>query len=98
MPVEQFNLSNFFINHSKMYNTKRLIIAVICLYSSCFVIESDAAVPNLCKDITSKSMELQLKTHLFCDYDPDVRPVIDPKNVTNVGLAIMPKIIEFVGV
>lgn len=52
----------------------------------------------LCKEITSKSKELELKNRLFCDYDSDVRPENENKNATKVGIMIVPQIIEFVSI
>ncbi|XP_058803963.1 5-hydroxytryptamine receptor 3A-like [Phymastichus coffea] len=48
-----------------------------------------------CKDISGQSPELRLKSHLFCDYAPDVQPITKQRNSTLVGIAIMPKFIEY---
>lgn len=46
----------------------------------------------------NKSTVTQLKKHLFCQYDSDVRPVHYTDNVTDVHLYIMPKFFEYVSV
>jgi hypothetical protein len=74
----------------------KIIISYIFLISLNNFIHESIAVTNLCKDISSKSMDLQLKTYLFCDYDSDIRPINNKKNTTNINITIMPKMIEFV--
>lgn len=39
---------------------------------------------------------MALKHHLFCYYDPYVRPVLSHKEVNNVTIKLIPKILEFV--
>ena len=70
--------------------TAILIIAIVGSRVECSI------MLNPCNDITSKSSDLRLKTNLFCDYDPEVRPETKDKNVTVVGMSIMRKVIEFV--
>lgn len=43
---------------------------------------------RLCKDDTAASPMLQLKWHLLCNYDKDVRPIQDHKKSTNVSIVI----------
>ncbi|XP_011495936.1 PREDICTED: neuronal acetylcholine receptor subunit beta-4-like [Ceratosolen solmsi marchali] len=75
-----------------MYKTTILIIFLISLSS---FINECITLANVCKDISSKSVYLQLKSYLFCDYDADVRPENNKKKTTSIEITVMPKIIEF---
>ncbi|KAK0158787.1 hypothetical protein PV328_009740 [Microctonus aethiopoides] len=48
-----------------------------------------------CNDIESKSVTLRLKRHLFCDYDPSIRPITGIHSQLSVKVAFMPKFVEF---
>ncbi|XP_024946149.1 acetylcholine receptor subunit alpha-like [Cephus cinctus] len=48
-----------------------------------------------CKDLESKSTMMQLRRHLFCDYDYSIRPIFRKENVTTVELKLAPKMINF---
>ncbi|XP_032676070.1 neuronal acetylcholine receptor subunit alpha-2-like [Odontomachus brunneus] len=48
-----------------------------------------------CNDAESQSSMLQLKRHLLCEYDMDVRPVQNNNNVTRVKLHIIPQFLEY---
>ncbi|NP_001234900.1 nicotinic acetylcholine receptor beta 3 subunit precursor [Nasonia vitripennis] len=78
------------------YRNRRIVILLLlCLTFSASVVQC-YKLAELCKDLSSKSVEHRLKTHLFCDYDEDVRPQIGAKgNATNVGLMFMPRFISF---
>lgn len=39
---------------------------------------------------------VQLKRHLLCEYDPDVRPVQYNNNMTRVNFYLKPKFFEYV--
>ncbi|XP_046482657.1 neuronal acetylcholine receptor subunit beta-3-like [Neodiprion pinetum] len=45
--------------------------------------------------VKNRSMTLQLRKHLFCDYDNYVRPSLQQDNATKVYLELIPKFIEF---
>lgn len=49
-----------------------------------------------CNNVESKSTVLQLKRHLLCEYDPDVRSVKSNNNVTRVTFRLTPHFIEYV--
>ncbi|XP_011137432.2 5-hydroxytryptamine receptor 3A [Harpegnathos saltator] len=49
-----------------------------------------------CNDVESQSSMLQLKRHLLCEYDPDVRPVQNNNNVTRVKLHIIPQFLQYI--
>lgn len=49
-----------------------------------------------CNDIESKSADLQLRRHLFCDYDPTLRPSLSAHSTLNVDVRFIPKFIDFV--
>ncbi|XP_076238727.1 nicotinic acetylcholine receptor alpha9 subunit isoform X2 [Calliopsis andreniformis] len=48
-----------------------------------------------CKNYNNPSPMLSLKRHLFCEYDRTVRPVSSHKDVNNVTIKLIPKILEF---
>lgn len=49
-----------------------------------------------CKNYNNPSPLLMLRRYLFCEYDRTVRPVSSHKDVTNVTIKLIPKILEFV--
>lgn len=81
------------------YRNRRIVIlCLLCLTFSASVVEC-YKLADLCKDISSKSVEYRLKSHLFCYYDKSVRPQIGAKdNATYVGLVFMPRFISFVSI
>ncbi|KAG8042232.1 hypothetical protein G9C98_004866 [Cotesia typhae] len=70
-----------------MYKILILILSVVIENSKCF--------ESTCKDIESKSVDLRLRRHLFCDYDPSLRPQISAHNVLNIDVNLIPKFVEF---
>lgn len=48
-----------------------------------------------CKNYNNPSPLLMLRRYLFCEYDRTVRPVSSHKDVTNVTIKLIPKILEF---
>ncbi|XP_057329385.1 neuronal acetylcholine receptor subunit alpha-5-like isoform X1 [Microplitis mediator] len=48
-----------------------------------------------CNDIESKSADLQLRRHLFCDYDPNLRPSLSAHSTLNVDVRFIPKFVDF---
>lgn len=73
-----------------MYKILILILSVVIENSKCF--------ESTCKDIESKSVDLRLRRHLFCDYDPTLRPQISAHSVLNIDVNLIPKFIEFVSI
>ncbi|XP_066585111.1 uncharacterized protein [Prorops nasuta] len=57
--------------------------------------ETMAAVRQGCKPIQNKSAALRLKTYLFCDYDPAVRPALNHRNSINVTIVLRPRTLNF---
>ncbi|XP_014227156.1 acetylcholine receptor subunit beta-like [Trichogramma pretiosum] len=57
----------------------------------------DAPTASMCKELQGKTTEQRLRTYLFCDYDPDLKPELagQQKNVTKVIFQLSPKILEF---
>ncbi|XP_044580817.1 neuronal acetylcholine receptor subunit alpha-9-like [Cotesia glomerata] len=70
-----------------MYKILILILSVVIENAKCF--------ESTCKDIESKSVDLRLRRHLFCDYDPTLRPQISAHSVLNIDVNLIPKFIEF---
>ncbi|XP_033321167.1 nicotinic acetylcholine receptor alpha9 subunit isoform X1 [Megalopta genalis] len=50
---------------------------------------------SVCKSMTNPPPLMTLKNHLFCGYDRTVRPVLSHKEVNNVTIKLIPKILEF---
>ncbi|XP_014477571.1 PREDICTED: neuronal acetylcholine receptor subunit alpha-2-like [Dinoponera quadriceps] len=48
-----------------------------------------------CNDGETRSVLLQLKRHLLCEYDSEVRPVQTNNNVTRVKLHIIPQFLDY---
>ncbi|XP_026669888.1 uncharacterized protein LOC108625585 [Ceratina calcarata] len=48
-----------------------------------------------CKDISSVSPMLNLRRHLFCEYDKTIRPTSSHQVANNVTMKLLPKILEF---
>lgn len=49
-----------------------------------------------CNEVESKSVDLQLRRHLFCDYDPTIRPILSARSTVNVNVHFIPKSVDFV--
>ncbi|XP_015109582.1 neuronal acetylcholine receptor subunit beta-3 isoform X2 [Diachasma alloeum] len=77
-----------------MMNTLRLI-ALVVIYVSEFA-STDDDFPELhCKLIENGTPLYKLKRHLFCDYDPGIRPRYGAKNTTVVHALIVPENFKF---
>ncbi|KAI4504413.1 hypothetical protein M0802_000884 [Mischocyttarus mexicanus] len=83
-----------------MFNEVNIILFVFILigyvifgdaFSSLSVYEVEKIIG--CKEIESKTVILQLRNYLFCEYDTSVRPVSDHRTKTNVYFGIVPKFI-----
>ncbi|XP_057338193.1 neuronal acetylcholine receptor subunit alpha-5-like [Microplitis mediator] len=48
-----------------------------------------------CNEVESKSVDLQLRRHLFCDYDPTLRPSLSAHSTLDVNVHFIPKTVEF---
>ena len=48
-----------------------------------------------CKNYDNPSPMLNLKRHLFCQYDRTIRPTLSHQVVNNVTMKLLPKILEF---
>lgn len=49
-----------------------------------------------CESEAPKTASARLKKHLFCEYDPSIRPVIKKETPVNVTLTITPMFMDFV--
>ncbi|XP_076173350.1 uncharacterized protein LOC143149665 [Ptiloglossa arizonensis] len=49
----------------------------------------------MCKNYGHMSPMVQLKSFLFCEYDRTIRPIASHKDVNNVTMKLIPKILEF---
>ncbi|KAF7990748.1 hypothetical protein HCN44_000553 [Aphidius gifuensis] len=67
------------------------IILILIIIINCKKILCD---DTSCNDSQSKSLNLKLKKHLFCDYDPKVQPKTSVHTTTNVRVTLFPLIIN----
>ena len=76
----------------------RRIVTVLCLFAFLwqdrFADAFDLIGDLRCKNYTPTPM-LSLKRHLFCEYDRTVRPASSHKDVNNVTMNLIPKLLEF---
>lgn len=49
-----------------------------------------------CKNYDHPTTLLKLKRYLFCEYDPNVRPISSHQIANNVTMQLLPKLMEFV--
>ena len=56
---------------------------------------TDVIAENSCSSENISPM-VQLKRHLLCEYDPDVRPVQHNNNMTRVNFYLKPQFFEYV--
>lgn len=49
-----------------------------------------------CKDYDHPTALLRLKRYLFCEYDPNIRPISSHQIANNVTMQLLPKLMEFV--
>lgn len=62
------------------------------------IIYNDVTASKNCNDVESKSTMLQLKRHLLCEYDFDVRPVQTNNNMTRVTFRMIPHFLRYVSI
>nr|XP_031837665.1 neuronal acetylcholine receptor subunit alpha-9-like [Nomia melanderi] len=77
---------------------KMRILTVLWLLTVLRLHRSDAFADfdsTVCRNRVNPPPLMALKNHLFCDYDPLVRPVVSHKEVNNVTIKLIPKILEF---
>ncbi|PBC34052.1 Neuronal acetylcholine receptor subunit alpha-5 [Apis cerana cerana] len=48
-----------------------------------------------CKDYDHPTALLRLKRYLFCEYDPNIRPISSHQIANNVTMQLLPKLMEF---
>ena len=77
----------------------RRIVTVLCLFAFLWqdrFADAFKLVEDLrCKDYNTPTPMLTLKRHLFCEYDRTVRPASSHKDVNNVTMNLIPKLLEF---
>ncbi|XP_028981813.1 uncharacterized protein LOC107036256 [Diachasma alloeum] len=71
------------------------LITLIVIYVSGFVSTDEDIFEFNCKIIEDGTPLYKLKRHLFCDYDPAIRPGHGAKNATSVEVTIFPKYVQF---
>ncbi|XP_011308124.1 neuronal acetylcholine receptor subunit alpha-5 [Fopius arisanus] len=75
--------------------TPSRLIVLILIYVNRFVSAYDYFEDFNCKIIEEDTPLYQLKRHLFCDYDPQIRPGDASKNATEVHITVIPEYVQF---
>ncbi|XP_053996969.1 uncharacterized protein LOC128886285 [Hylaeus anthracinus] len=71
-------------------------LAILQLDSTALTVAVDLdGLWSSCKDSVRSTPMMELKKYLFCQYDSTVRPVTSHKDINNVTLKLIPKILEF---
>ncbi|KAK2576813.1 hypothetical protein KPH14_005448 [Odynerus spinipes] len=78
--------------YEKIHTIFHLLLLFTLAYGDYEVREEPESLT--CNEIEIKSVTLQLRRHLFCEYMSDVRPVQDHQNATLVSFRLFPKFIE----
>ncbi|XP_067216148.1 uncharacterized protein [Linepithema humile] len=93
--IQSSYIRSSFVVHSETMNNMcknsffpvlLFILDVVCV---------DVIATKDCNDVESKSTVLQLKRHLLCEYDSEVRPVQNNNNMTRVTFRLTPHFYDY---